>query len=398
MPPGKDGSFMILFDHASLITPQGVIGDGWLLVDGACIAALGTPATHPHGFAGRLVDATGLLLAPGLIDVQINGLMGSDYTVDPSSIWSSATHLPRYGVTTYLPTIITSPPQVIQSALKVLQAGPPPGWIGADPLGLHIEGPFLSLQKKGAHNPRFLRSLTLDEVSGWSPASGVRLLTLAPELDGAVPVIQKLSRQGVVVSLGHSNATYAQAIAAFDQGATCGTHLFCAMSGLEHRAPGLAAALLTDPRPWFGLIADGVHVHPPIVALAWKAASSRFVLVTDAMTALGMPPGIYTLGDYQIQVDDKAARLTDDTLAGSILSLDQAVRNLCTFTGCTFVEAIQAATHHPADLLGLTDRGRLAEGLKADLAFFDTYGNVIATFIDGECVYTPTKFYARFTP
>jgi N-acetylglucosamine-6-phosphate deacetylase len=389
---------MILFEHASLVTPQGVIDDGWLLVDGARIAALGSSDTRPQGYSGRQVDATGLMLAPGLIDVQINGLMGFDYTVDPSSIWQSAAHLPRYGVTTFLPTIITSPPEVTQSALKALQAGPPPGWVGADPLGLHIEGPFLSLQKKGAHNPRYLRPLSLDEVSGWSPANGVHLLTLAPELDGAAAVIQKVSRQGVVVSLGHSNATYAQAIQALDWGATCGTHLFCAMSGLEHRTPGLAAALLTDPRPWFGLIADGVHVHPPIVDLAWKAASQRFVLVTDAMTALGMPPGIYTLGDYQIQVDDRAARLTDDTLAGSILSLDQAVRNLCAFTGCTLAEAIQAATHHPAGLLGLTDRGRLAEGLNADLAFFDTDGHVIATFIDGECVYTPTQFYARFTP
>jgi N-acetylglucosamine-6-phosphate deacetylase len=387
---------MTLFENTALITPHGLVPDGWLLTDGGQIAALGRMDTRPLHFSGRVVDASSLLLAPGLIDVQINGLMGLDYTADPEGLWQSATYLPRYGVTTFLPTIISSPPEITHRALQVLQARPPSGWMGAEPLGYHLEGPFLNLEKKGAHNPAHLRRLSLDEVADWSPANGVRLLTLAPELEGADQIIRKVSQQGVIVSLGHSNATHAQAIQAFDLGACCGTHLFCAMSGLEHRAPGLAAALLADPRAWFGLIADGVHVHPPIVAIAWAAARDRFILVTDAMTALGMPPGIYTLGDYQIQVDEKAAHLTNDTLAGSILSLDQAVRNLSAFTGCTLAEALPAATHHPADLLGLHDRGKLLEGRRADLAFFDLQGDVAATFISGRCVYTTQLFSERF--
>jgi N-acetylglucosamine-6-phosphate deacetylase len=217
----------------------------------------------------------------------------------------------------------------------------------------------------------------------------VRLVTLAPELPGARAVIATLAARGAVVSAGHSLATYDEAAAGFDAGARYATHLFNAMPTLHHREPGLAAAAMADPRVTVGLIPDGLHVHPTLVSLVWRLLGpTRLNLVTDAMAAMGMPPGEYLLGDFRVRVDENSARLADGTLAGCILSLDAILRAFVSFTGASLPEALATVTTTPARLLGLEDQlGRIAAGLDADLVLMTPDIQIVETFLAGEPIY-----------
>jgi N-acetylglucosamine-6-phosphate deacetylase len=383
---------MLYIHHATILTPGELIAEGAVLIDGDRIVAAGPAARIACPPGATVIDATGLLLAPGFIDLQINGAFGHDFTADPATIWAVGAGLPRYGVTAFLPTVITSPLETVAAAQAVVGQGPPAGYRGAAALGLHLEGPFLNPAKRGAHNPAHLRLPDLAAVADWAPERGVRLVTLAPELPGALAVVQALVARGVVVSAGHSMATAEEAQAGFAAGITYGTHLFNAMPPLDHRAPGLPGALLADPARTTGLIVDGIHLHPATVALAWQAKGpARFNLVTDAMGALGMPPGQYRLGDWEVIVDGRSARLADGRLAGSVLSLDEAVRNLIAFTGCPLEAALAAVTTVPAAVLGLQgQRGQVAPGYAADLVLLTADLQVQATVIAGEVVYTAT--------
>jgi N-acetylglucosamine-6-phosphate deacetylase len=287
-------------------------------------------------------------------------------------------------VTSFLPTIITSPLATVNTAQAVLKAGPPAHFQGALPLGLHLEGPFLNPKKRGAHNPDHLQRPNLTDTVNWTRAQGVYLVTLAPELPAACDLIECLTAQGVIVSAGHSMASYETARAGFDAGITYGTHLFNAMPALEHRAPGLAAALLADSRTTVGLIPDGIHVHPALVKLIWKIKGAQGInIVSDAMAALGMPPGTYQLGDFEVTVDESSARLSDGRLAGSILGMDEAIRKLIDYTGCSLSEAVATMTAVPARLFNLTDRGQIAEGAIADLVLLDADLNIETTIVRG---------------
>jgi N-acetylglucosamine-6-phosphate deacetylase len=335
-----------------------------------------------------VLDGRFCTLVPGFVELQINGAFGFDFTEQPESIWQVGSLLPRFGVTEFLPTVVTAPLQTIAQAMQVIQSGPPPVYRGAEVLGLHIEGPFLNPAKKGAHNPNYLRLPSPELVQDWTPANGVRLVTIAPELPGALATISSLIRQGVVVSAGHSMASRSEAEAGIAAGIRWGTHLFNAQPPLEHRTGNLTGVLLTDDRVGFGIIADGVHVDPLMVKLAWKArAGHGFTLVTDAMAALGMPPGQARLGGLDVVVDATSARLADGTLAGSILTEDEALRNLMQFTGCMLAEALPALTSTPAGLLGLADRGRIDAGMRADFVLLDENCQVMATLAGGEIIY-----------
>lgn len=345
-------------------------------------------AVHPAvGNAGLEIDASGLLLAPAFTDLQINGAFGHDFAAAPESIWEAARELPRFGVASFLPTIVTSPPGTIAKAQTVLMAGPPAGFRGARPLGLHVEGPFLNPERKGAHPERYLRTPDLREVAGFSPKQGVRLVTLAPELPGALEIARELSGRGVVVSAGHSLATYEQANSAFEAGISYATHLFNAMPPLTQFEPGLVGAVLSRKAIRFGLIADGIHVHPALVNLVWRLSGpGQLTLVSDAIEALGMPPGVYRLGDDRpITVADGAARLAHGVLAGSVLSPDAALRNLIAFTGCPLGEALTCLTSTPAALLGLSgEMGGIAPGYRADLVLLTPDLQVVLTLVGGE--------------
>jgi N-acetylglucosamine-6-phosphate deacetylase len=379
------------------------------VVGGGSPAAGGGAAVAIGDVAGRVtrLDATGLLVAPGFIDLQINGAAGVDLSTEPERMAEVAAALPRWGVTAWLPTVVTGPPGVRWRALAAFDAlasdassvaasgtapGNPPGAAPrAVPLGLHLEGPFLAPERKGAHDPAHLAAPAIDVVAdeGWSRDAGVAAVTLAPELPGALEVVRELVARGVVVSAGHSSATAAEATAAIDAGVTYVTHLFNAMAPLHHREPGLVGVALSDDRVRVGVIADGLHVDPAVVALAARALGRRLSLVTDAVAALGAPPGPVALGPFSADVspDDGAVRLRDGTLAGSTLALDRAVRNVVSYAGLPLADAVRAVTATPAAVLGLADRGVVEPGAVGDLVLLTPEGEVVATVVGGRVVH-----------
>lgn len=356
-----------------------------ITTSGGLITSVDADASDDAG--DREIDITGFVVAPGLIDLQINGAHGFDFTSDPASIWRVGARLPEQGVTAFLPTIITSPPKAIDAARAALAARPV-DYYGAEPLGLHLEGPMLSPKRPGVHDPELMRLPTLDLVRGWTPGGGVAMATMAPELAGSQVVIKALSDAGVVVSAGHSAATLAEAEAGFEWGASAVTHLFNAMEPFDHRAPGLIGAVVRHKSAVAGMIADGLHSDPAVVLAAWKwLGPARLALVTDAMAATGLGDGEYRLGHAAVTV--KQGKVTDSNsrLAGSTLTMDRAVRNLVGFAGCSPAEAVAAASSVPAGLLGRGDRGRLAVGNRADLVLFDDAMEVVATMVGGQFAY-----------
>jgi N-acetylglucosamine-6-phosphate deacetylase len=294
--------------------------------------------------------------ASGFIDVQINGGWGHDFTADPSSIWEVGGRLPETGVIGFLPTIVSAPYDLIDAAIEVMSSGPPEGYDGAHPAGLHIEGPWISPDWKGAHNSDHLRLPDPGVARRWAESGAVKMVTLAPELDRAFETAGILSDARVVVSAGHSGADFDTASRALDGPWSTVTHLFNQMSPFHHRSPGLVGAALLSNRPC-GVIVDGIHADPAAVRLAWEfLGPERFVLVTDAMQATGLGEGIYILGDREVFVGPEGPRIGRSILAGSTLTMDQAVANLQDWTTATVDQARACASINPARLLGLAGR------------------------------------------
>lgn len=312
-------------------------------------------------------------LAPGFVDLHVHGGGGHDAMAGRAALDGMARHLLRHGVTSFLPTAVSAPiPALVAFAatVRAWQSDAPAD--GAAPLGFNLEGPFLAPVRRGAHDPTTLR-LPADVPFGeLGPlVDGLRLITIAPELPGALELIRSLVDHGVVVSLGHSQADLDQARAGYVAGATSTTHLFNAMSGIDHRRPGLAlAALLGDA--WVELIADGVHVAPEVWPLVTRLKSpERLLLVSDALAAAGMGDGPGRVGGLAVEIRGNRATLAGtETLAGSVIALDDAVRNLVA-AGTSLPDAVAAATRAPAAMLGIADRGRLATGQRADLVELD---------------------------
>jgi N-acetylglucosamine-6-phosphate deacetylase len=326
------------------------------------------------------------LLCPGFIDLQINGAFGADIGPDPDAIRTLVAKLPTTGVTSFLPTLISSPPESYGEFLAALEEGVVED--GARVLGAHLEGPFLAPQRKGAHDPTNLRPVDLDFLKRLLGLGAVRIMTLAPELPDSSKAIELLVEEGAVASAGHTEATYEEITRAAEVGLSLGTHLYNAMRPLAHREPGAVGALLTDDRLRVGIIADGVHVHEAALRLAYRAKGSEgLVLVTDAMAAAGMTPGDYELGGRRVHLEDGAVRLPDGTLAGSALTMDEAVRNAAEFLGISLTEAVRMASEVPASALNLEGKGRIAAGCDADFVLLDARGTVLETIVAGETVY-----------
>ncbi len=325
------------------------------------------------------------ILSPGWIDLQCNGALGQDFSDPDADFTRVPEFLAQNGVTGYLATVITAAPESYPLILKRLKGLR--DLQGASFLGAHLEGPFLNPDYRGAHNPAWIqgfsepliRSLALDPV---------RLMTLAPEMEGGAAACLQLLEQGIVPAIGHSGASYSQACAAFAAGVGAGTHLFNAMTPLHHREPGLVGALLEGDAPSAGLIADGNHVHPAMVRLAWKARGPEgLFLVTDAVPAVGLTPGEYRLSGQRMRVEAEAARLEDGRLAGSLIRMNQAVANVAAWTG-DLAGALRAASETPARVLGMSIcKGRLEPGYDADLVVLDGRLNVLETIVGGKTVY-----------
>ncbi len=331
--------------------------------------------------SGPDLDAGGLTVAPGYVDLQVNGAYGHDFTTEPSSIWTVGSLLPRTGVTSFCPTIITAAAGTIDAARAAI-ADRPDDYVGAEPLGLHLEGPHLSATRRGTHPEAFL-TLPGDPVL---TTDHVAIVTLAPELPGAIPLIERLVGAGVVVSIGHSGATVDEALAAVDAGATLGTHLFNAMPPLTAREPGITGALLTDERAWVDVIVDGHHLHPATLTLAWRAAGERVIIITDAVAAAGMHDGTYRIGDVDVVVEGGVVRNREGVLAGAAATMDTAVRIFAETTGAGRAAAVRAASSHPAEALGRNDIGRLHPGARADILLLDGF-TVVGTVAGGKLIH-----------
>ena len=396
-PPTPPGSPLYI-NGATLIGPAGLVEHSAVLVDAGRIQAIDAGEQLPWPAGARRLDATGLVLAPGFIDLQLNGAFGIDFAIAPDRLWEAAAALPRHGVTAFLPTIVSSPSATIEGVRRALLAGPPPGFVGALPVGLHLEGPFLAPSRRGVHDQTFLRLPDLQSVADWSPGTGIRMVTLAPELPGAITLVRTLAERGIVVSAGHSAATLAEGITGIDAGIRYATHVFNAMPTIHQRAPGLITAVLLDERVTAGFIADGIHVAPEVLALAARVVGpGRFSAVTDAIAALGMLPGVYPLGDIEVTSDGVTARLGDGRLAGSVLRLDQAVRNVRTFLGWSVADTVATVTSVPARLLNVADRhGVLAPGAVFDAVLLTPELEIVTTFIAGRIVHAEDALASRF--
>ncbi len=373
-----------------LFTPREAISRAVVLLEDGVIRAAGTQAAVEVPSSARVVDLGDAILAPGFIDIHIHGGARHDVMqADADGRARFERHLASHGVTTYLPTTVTAPIDATLCALEKLAAAiknPASEGSRARPIGIHLEGPFISHEKPGVHPLAHLQPPSvnlLDQL--WNAAAGqIKLMTVAPELSGASEMIAAATERGICVSLGHSNATLAQAERGIAAGARHATHTFNAMRAFDHREPGILGAALTDARLSAEIIADGIHVHPAAVRLFVQARGpERAVLVTDAISATGIGDGRYRLGGFEVEVRGDRCQ-HEGRLAGSVLTLDRAVRNVTAFAGWNLQQSLRLATLNPARVLGISDRkGIVAPGADADLAVLTPQGEVVRTIVAG---------------
>lgn len=337
------------------------------------------------------IDATGLLITPGYIDLQVNGAIGLDLTQNPENIPKVADFLITHGVTSFLATFITSPfIQYPEKFAKITIPSPK----GAELIGVHLEGPLLSRLYAGAHNQEWM--IDCDQIDfSLMDNPVVKLITIAPENPAAISALNYFKRKGAVISAGHTGATIEQLNAAVKNSLSMVTHIYNAMAPFHHRNPGPIGYTLAHSELFFSIIADGIHVHPEAVRMAFNANPNKLILVSDSSAACGMPPGEYFLGSQPVTLaaDGSVCLKGAKTLAGSSLTLDKAVINLRNYADCSAAQAVHAATYAPAEVLGLLPyKGTLANGIAADINILDTALNVIATYKNGELVYKTGLF------
>jgi N-acetylglucosamine-6-phosphate deacetylase len=381
----------LLFTDARLVgTRDPVAGPGWLATSGSTIAALGGGTPDEALRAGRtVVDLRGQTLMPGFIDVHVHGAVGHEaMDGDVSGLLAMARFFASRGVTSWLPTTWTAGRATTLAALHAI-ADAMPATGGARILGAHMEGPYLSEARCGAQDPAEIRGVDRDEAAAFLDTGAVRLITVAPEADGADDLLDECLRRGVTVSVGHTDATYEQVAAAIARGARHMTHTYNAMSPLRHRAPGAVGAALALPGFGAEIVADEVHVHPGAVrALVRARGADEVVLVTDAIRPTGSTTTDGTLQGRPVAVRDGAVRFDDGQLVGSVLTMDRALRNVLRFTGRPLAELWPLVSRNPAASAGIADRtGRLEVGLDADLVVLDDEYSVIRTLVQGRTVH-----------
>jgi len=394
---------MVRLRGATVVGPEGLVRDAALVIAGGTIAEI-APDT---GASAHDVACDGGWIVPGFIDTHIHGLHGIDVLADAAAggVAAVAAALPRYGVTAFLPTSVACAPADLAAFLSAVgAAAADPAPPGARVLGAHLESNFISADYKGAQPARCLRLppgpgeplerdgaftgaailATIDAHSG-----AVRIVTLAPELPGALDLVARLTGRGHRVSLGHSAATFDEARAAIVAGACHATHLFNRMPPLSHRAPGLAGAVLASDGVTCEIVADGYHVHPAMLQMAIRAKGrGRVAAITDAAAVAGLPPGATArLGDATIRVGARCAELADGTIAGSITTMDAAFRLLVNTVGLSVEDAAHVTATTPAAAAGRPDLGRLTAGHPADLVVLDRDFRVRQTWVGGRCVW-----------
>ena len=376
-----------------LFTPVDQIADPWLLIEDGRIVDISSRTARPLPAGATVVDFGDAVVAPGLLDIHMHGGAGLDVMrASRAELPRLGQFLTRHGVTGYFATTVAAPLDTTCAALERLadaiesakQGG---NGVEARPLGIHLEGPFLSHKRRGVHPPEYLVEPTVNVFEKlWQAARGhVRMMTIAPEIPGAMEVIAEGARRKVCVSIGHSDADLSTARQAVRAGARHATHTFNAMRPLDHRNPGILGEVLGDDSISADIIADGIHVSPEIVKVFLQAKGpERAVLITDAISATGMPDGRYQLGPIEVEVKDGKAT-AGDSLAGSVLTMDRAVRNVTKFSNWSLQQAVRAATLNPATAVGLAStHGQLVVGAAADLVVFSPAGDVIKTIVAGQ--------------
>ena len=391
---------MLAFTAGRLLTPIDVVEHPLVLVEGGRVLEISPRSSRQVPAGVSVSDFGDRVMAPGYIDLHIHGSAGYDVMDDTAEALPAIEQLlARHGVTSYFPTTVTAPLDTTLRALERLadaiekrelecERQNADGKSRALPLGIHLEGPFLSHARRGVHPPEDLLAPTLALFERfWQAARGrIRMMTIAPELEGAPEVIAEAARRGVCVSLGHSDADFDAAERGIAAGARHATHTFNAMRPLDHRSPGILGAVLTDRRVNADIIADGVHLDPAIVKLVSNAKGpEQTVLITDATSATGMPDGRYRLGSFEVDVRDGKC-MADGRLAGSVLTMDRAVRNLARFAEWDLRQAVAAASQNPARAARIANKGVLAAGADADFVVLSPEGEVLRTFLGGvEC-------------
>ena len=365
-----------------IVTDYEVWEEGTVLLEGSRVADVSREELE----ADKTHEYPECFVLPGFVDLQVNGSFGVDVATDPGRLGELSERLVATGTTGYLPTVISSPVRSYREVIPALARSMEGPLGGAEPLGLHLEGPFVNPNQRRAHPEEGVHPPDEDLLNELLDLGPVRMLTLAPELKGAAELAEAAERRGVVVSAGHSDAHFGLAYGSFDRRVVGVTHLFNAMRGIHHREPGLPGAAFAHPRAVCGIIADGRHVHPQIVALALRMLGpDRLYLTTDAIAATGMGPGEYPLASRRTYLDaaEGVPTLSDGTIAGSILTMDEAFRNILAFTGCTVPEAARMSAATPARLVGEERKGRLAPGYDADVTVLGPDNLAVAAVYKG---------------
>jgi N-acetylglucosamine-6-phosphate deacetylase len=375
-------------------TPTEILENAFVVVEGSTIGEVGTG--RPPAGPRELVELGDVLVAPGLVDLHVHGGGGHDVNCEtPEEAEAAVREVVRYhashGTTSLVATTVSDTHEVLASAVEGIARVARQR--GSGVLGTNLEGPWLSPRRAGAQYPGALRPPSLGELSDLlERARGtLRLLTLAPELPGALDVVRAATAAGVVVSVGHTDADYATTVAAFDAGASQVTHLFNGMAPLHHRRPGPPGAALTDSRAHLEVVSDGVHLHPAVISMVAALAPERVLFITDAIGATGSPPGRYRLGPIEVLVDENRAVLADGsgTIAGSVLTMDRAVGFAVKSAGVPLTTALRAASLTPASVLGEKGKGRLGAGADADIVVLDRDYRAVTTIVAGRVVHDP---------
>lgn len=386
---------LLAIDAARIVDPLRTFAPGRLIIEAGSVREVGTQDNVRVPSAAERVDLSGLTLTPGFIDPHIHGCGGADVmdgTYDSLNLISRT--LARHGTTTFFPTTVSSGEDVLSLAVERLGNLISKVFEGATPVGIHMEGPFISRMKRGTHKASDIVPPNAEMFRKWVQLSNrqIRLVTIAPELDGIDQILAAAAQAGATVAMGHSNASLREANAAADRGVCYAVHTFNAMREFTHREPGIVGAILSDDRIFAEIIADGLHVHPAVVRTFARAKGKyRILLATDATSAAGMPDGRYVLGSDVINVNGGVCRDSEGRLAGSTLTQDVALKNMVAWTDLSFEDSLIGLTLNPARALRLEKKGVLEPGADADVVALDEHFMVVRTYVGGRLVWTNSK-------
>lgn len=389
-----DKNKRIIIINGTIITPFHLVSGKAIVVEKGRIREIVNKEELSTAtlIGAEVIEGKDKYIVPGYIDIHVHGGGGSD-VMDGNyeAINQIAIAHSHFGTTSFLPTTMTMSKDKIIRSLRSICEAVKKGTAGAEILGIHMEGPYINPEKKGAQKEDEIKEISLKEFLEFNQASSnlIRLVTIAPEMPGAIGLIKYLYKQGIIASVGHTNATYVQTQAGIQAGLSHVTHTFNAMRGLHHREPGVVGAALTSPELTVEIIADGIHIHPIVLKILTKIKEDeKVVLITDAMRAAGLKEGTYDLGGQEVIVAKGQARLKDGTLAGSVLTMDKAVKNMVNKIGIQLPKAIQMASFNPARSIGVENRkGSLEPGKDADIVILNKKLEVELTMVASKVIY-----------